>query len=166
MHLCETQERDGGAAVRLHKSLAKHVKDMHTWKGLLDYDREYLSTDIHVRMEDQLLLTKAPEETFGEIDVEFNKEVALLAKLFESPKESGASSSVAVEEVVDRSANTREESAPKQETAVENHTDDSSSSSESEHSSSSATPESSSSSSVSSSSESPVISKKSRKSKK
>lgn len=160
MHLCETQERDGGAAIRLHKSLAKHVQDMHTWKGLLDYDREYLSTDLHVRMEDQLLSTKVPEETFGEIDVEFNKEVALLAKLFDSPKESTAATSVAVEDV-DRSANTREESAPKQEATSNQESRSESSSSEEE--ASSTTQESS---LTSSSSESPIISKKSRKSKK
>lgn len=162
MHLCETQERDGGSAIRLHKSLAKHVKDMHTWKGLLDYDREYLSTDLHVRMEDQLLSTMAPEETFGEIDVEFNKEVALLAKLFDSPKESAAATSVAVEDV-DRSANTREESSPKQEASESDQESHSEPTSSSEEEASSTTQESS---PTSSSSESPIISKKSRKSKK
>lgn len=175
MQLCEAQERDGGSAIRLHKSLAKHVQDMHRWKDLLDYDREFLSTDIHIKMEDQLTRNKAPEETFGDIEVEFNKEVALLAKLFETPKDQPTSALASSNAEVDHSAKKPVNSANNnnnQESQSESSEDRSDRSSTASTQESSATPESSTESSESSpspsssSSSSPVVTKKYRKSKK
>jgi len=89
MHLCESQEKEGGAAIRLHRALAKHVRDMHGYKTLLDYDREFVSTDLHITKESELISSYQPEETYGLIEIDFNKEVALLAKLFEANETKG-----------------------------------------------------------------------------
>jgi chromosome segregation ATPase len=53
-HLSKIQEEQGAAVIDLHKKLAKHVRDMHTWKDFLEQDKEYDSVDLHITMAEDL----------------------------------------------------------------------------------------------------------------
>jgi len=80
-HLSKIQEEQGAAVIDLHKKLAKHVRDMHTWKDFLEQDKEYDSVDLHITMAEDLR-----EEAFAtKVDIvgdAFDEESTLLARLF------------------------------------------------------------------------------------
>jgi len=78
--LGKTQEEQGGAIIDLHKKLAKHVKDMHTWKDFLEQDKEYDSTDLHITMAVDLA-TEPFDSKVDTIDGAFKEETTTLAKL-------------------------------------------------------------------------------------
>lgn len=84
-HLSKIQEEQGQAVIDLHKKLAKHVRDMHTWKDFLEQDKEYDSLDLHVTMAEDL-----KNETFdAKVDIvseAFREETALLEKLLQDRK--------------------------------------------------------------------------------
>jgi len=78
--LSKTQEEQGSAIIDLHKKLAKHVKDMHTWKDFLEQDKEYDSTDLHITM--AVDLAPEPFDTkVDTIDGAFKEETSILSKL-------------------------------------------------------------------------------------
>jgi len=90
-HLSKVQESQGLAVIDLHKKLAKHVKDMHTWKDFLEQDKEYDSVDIHITMGEDIA-----QDTFKDkvniCSEAFNEETSLLEKLLKERNVSGNSS--------------------------------------------------------------------------
>jgi len=80
MNLSKKQEDQGAAAIELLRHLGKHVKDMHTWKDFLEFDKDYLSIDLHVSMAEDLASQAYPQR-IESIDSSFNDEAALLEKL-------------------------------------------------------------------------------------
>jgi len=84
-HLSKIQEEQGQAVIDLHKKLAKHVRDMHTWKDFLEQDKEYDSLDLHIGMAEDL--KNEPFEAKVDIVNEaFKEETAILERLFKEKK--------------------------------------------------------------------------------
>jgi len=79
-HLSKIQEEQGAAVIDLHKHLAKHVRDMHTWKDFLEQDKEYDSVDLHITMSEDLK-GESFDQKVDIIDGAFHEETSLLAKL-------------------------------------------------------------------------------------
>jgi len=84
-NLSKIQEEQGAAVIDLHKHLARHVKDMHTWKDFLEQDKEYDSVDLHIHMAGDLA-TFTFEQKVDTIDSAFNEETSILAKLLNERK--------------------------------------------------------------------------------
>jgi len=79
-HLSKIQEEQGAAVIDLHKKLAKHVKDMNTWKDFLEQDKDYDSLDLHITMAEDL----KGESFTSKVDIvsdAFEEETSLLDKL-------------------------------------------------------------------------------------
>jgi len=91
-HLSKIQEEQGHAVISLHKKIAKHVRDMHTWKDYLEQDKEYDSIDLHITMAEDLK-TEMFEEKVKIVNDAFSEETSLLSKLL-NEKNGGASSNL------------------------------------------------------------------------
>jgi len=80
-HLSKIQEEQGQAVIDLHKRLAKHVRDMTTWKDFQEQDKEYDSADLHITMAEDL----AGESFQSKVDTvndAFAEETAMLENLY------------------------------------------------------------------------------------
>jgi len=79
-HLSKIQEEQGHAVGSLQKKLARHVRDMHTWKDYLEQDKEYNSIDLHITMAEDLKGDPF-DEKLKIVGEAFTEETSLLAKL-------------------------------------------------------------------------------------